>query len=1029
MTDDEWNNWKDLPTTNVIEGKPDHRSYNGQYATKKPKEDEDEEMPDHRSSTGQYDTQWLEADITEMLEPVPDPIVGWLQQAYEMRCESILYGVESGWDYATSKLFIVLPSDLNSWVDSDPSTQLFRLYFLCDDRQGHLFSHEGYGLKQPREFFLAYGEYILGILKMFKQGYSDSHFKVPPLHTFKILNHKDSSFHGENIAKDNIEDLVDKAIAYLQVHSPLKRRSAVGLTRDQSIAIKAYLDLPEGDYAEGKLFRYIDSDQCEYWRCPRHAMLVANERFLERLWIFVHGHGGHIDMRKATLTVSLRSAADAGEFQAVLKATNHIFDICIKLEWRAARSFVVDLCTAIAKTKAKVLEIDGVTIDAFPPDYAQYTYNPFADYVLQETALKAVTLLNYPQPQEQTIHFQQVSLQSRITARSSVHRWVEQRSALQNFQNLVSGKQRLSQCGVAAKELRSTLESLEVLKPALVTVYEHTWDAVFDLQRGVFVEAYSIDMECPEAILSSGSLRTMSMDLCDSDMDDEFLLLVQANPGLQQLNISSSGHSIFHCFENFARMWHNSSSPVRLTLLDRWLGTQGRVIAQMAIIGRGDDLSADSALDVRRREAHLLIYRQPPRANILFMQWDCDFMLTSLCDYSASLMDMATMQHPLVLKLASLDITRMSRDGVTSVQNILHRSRLEYLRIVCSSMDPNLSDSVAQVLGSVQWDTLKSLVLSGDTIDNWIRLWPSPVAPRLLYLDIRGTGSTLQKLSHASVLWILQLVHMSTLAELHLGNIQLQNKSDWALIFESMDSLHQTVSLSADSVDQLISSANIVDVFASSFGSHASTTHLSAFTLDIVPLSQSNRVSVQNILSRSSVDHIRILCRPFHPSQSYCIAQALSSIRWSTSTSLVLAGDSINEWIRLLLAISFPELKHLEIHGTTQVEQELSHSSVLFVQELIYAGTLAELRFQDIQLQDMQDWVPFIERKGPSLSLNLCKRSDNQLKSCTEAMDLGRERLRRQRQRQQLMQQLMQEFIPSEFGYDRSVEWRTLERS
>lgn len=132
-------------------------------------------------------------------------------------------------------------------------------------------------------------------------------------------------------------------------------------------------------------------------------------------------------------------------------------------------------------------------------------------------------------------------------------------------------------------------------------------------------------------------------------------------------------------------------------------------------------------------------------------------------------------------------------------------------------------------------------------------------------------------------------------------------------------------------------------------------------------------------------------------------------MRWSTSTSLVLAGDSINEWIRLLSTISFPKLKHLEIHGTIQVvAQELSHSSVLFVQELICAGALAELRLQDIQLQDMQDWVPIIESKGPSLSLNLCKRSDNQLKSCTEAMDVlepkGRERRRREGQRQQRVQ-------------------------
>lgn len=993
MTSDEWydpENEMNWLSTNETEEIPDYQSHNSRHAIVRPKEDEDEEMPEGRSYNGKYATKWLEVEVTEkVLEPAPNPIVGFIQQAYEKRCKSILYEVENGWDYATSKLLIVLPSDLNSWVDSDPSTHHFRLYFLCDNKQGHLFSHEGYGLRQPGEFFRAYGEYVLGLLKMIKQGYSDEQYKVPPLHTFKILEHKDPSFHGGDITKDNIEDLVDKAIAYLQLHSPLTRKSAVGLTRKQSIAIKAYLDLPEDDYAEGNLFRYIDSNQREYWRCPSHTILVANERFLERLRIFVRSHGGHIDMRKATLTVNLRSAADAGGFQAVLRATNHIFDISIKLEWTITRSYVEKLCTTIAKTGAKVLEIDGITLDAIPQDYVQYTHNPIGEDVLKETTLRVVTLLNYPRPQEQTIHFKQVSLQSTIAAGSSVHRWVEQQSALNNFQNLISGKKGLSQCRVAAKELRSTLQSLGVLKPTFVTVYEDSWDAVFDLQKGVFVEAFSLDMECPEAILSSGSLRTITVDLYGSEIDDEFFHLMRANPGLQQLNISSFGHNLQYYFEHFVRMWHNASSTFRLTLIDRIDNTQGRAIVQMDTIGRERNFSADSALDVHRRDATFPICRQQPTTNIQFLRWDCDFILTSLSDYSASLMDMATQRHPSVLKLVTLDITRLSRDGLTSVRNILRRSRLEYLRIVCSSVDPSLSDSVAQVLDSVQWDTLKSLVLSGDTIDGWIQLWPPSVAPRLLYLNICGTGSSLQKLSHVSVLWIHQLVYMGTLAELHLGNFQLQNKSDWALIVESMDSsLLQTINLSADSAEQFISSANAIDTFTSSFESHAATIYLSAFTLDIVPLSQSDRDRIQNILSRSSVDHVRILCRPFHPSRSNNIAQVLHSMQWSTQTSLVLAGDSINEWIHLLLPISSPGLKHLEIHGARQTSQTLSHSSVLLVQKLICAGSLMELRLQDIQLQDTQDWVPIIKSKGSSLSLNLCKRSKNQLDSCTEATDI-----------------------------------------
>lgn len=40
--------------------------------------------------------------------------------------------VNRKWSYATSSLFLVLLSDLDSWNDLDPSTYQFRLYFLCD---------------------------------------------------------------------------------------------------------------------------------------------------------------------------------------------------------------------------------------------------------------------------------------------------------------------------------------------------------------------------------------------------------------------------------------------------------------------------------------------------------------------------------------------------------------------------------------------------------------------------------------------------------------------------------------------------------------------------------------------------------------------------------------------------------------------------------------------------------------------------------------------------------------------------------
>lgn len=79
----------------------------------------------------------------------------------------------SSWmDHGSSapKLFVVLPSDLDTWRDTDPATHNFRLYLMCQIKKGkngrhvHLSSHQGYNINQPEEFFRKYGYYVLTML-------------------------------------------------------------------------------------------------------------------------------------------------------------------------------------------------------------------------------------------------------------------------------------------------------------------------------------------------------------------------------------------------------------------------------------------------------------------------------------------------------------------------------------------------------------------------------------------------------------------------------------------------------------------------------------------------------------------------------------------------------------------------------------------------------------------------------------------------------------------------------------------------
>lgn len=117
-----------------------------------------------------------------------------------------------------------------------------------------------------------------------------------------------------------------------------------------------------------------------------------------------------------------------------------------------------------------------------------------------------------------------------------------------------------------------------------------------------------------------------------------------------------------------------------------------------------------------------------------------------------------------------------------------------------------MPDAITQLQGSVQWSTLKYLIVSGENIDQWIRLWPSCVDLRLLYLHIRGTGSILQELSHSSVLFLLRVTYSSILFGIRFKNVVIQDKRDWVLIYDSFDPLWKAIlGLSDSSNSQFLS--------------------------------------------------------------------------------------------------------------------------------------------------------------------------------------------------------------------------------
>lgn len=727
-----------------------------------------------------------------MLKTFRDMEQTWI---FQNICNLTLNAVHNQWDYATSRLFIILPSDLNSWEDSDPSTHTFRLYFICDMKKQrelrertpphvHLSNHPGYYLKEPQEFFQEHGDYALRVLRMVKHGYTNKSYDIPPLSSFKILWNCNTNISGGYLSKENIGPLVDKAISYLsELHLP-RSMQALELTRTGSTAIEAYLNIQDGDNAQGGLHCYIDPQQKMTWMCREHTHQgYLNQERLEGLKTFVGLHGGHLDMQQATLRVELRSTIEADQFLDVLTTTKHIFNIAIKLGWRAKQQYLEELCQKISWTGVVVLEMDGVTLDT--QSFGAIQHRATMAQNKSTTSIRLVRLLNYPQPGEQCLFMKSCEVQLGSSSAKSVYDWVEVQRAVAKFGEAVANQNvTRTQCKSAALRLRLALTNHGLSDVQAVTVYNDRWDGVFSLEKGSFVEMNSFNMEFPMAAVASERLRKMTVLLLEAENDQALYDMAQTHE-LEELGISTHGRNVLNQIKHLACLWRNNSVPRRHTLLELTRGSHQRVVAEVVIRGRNNSSTGKRVVD--QRPSFFRRLRQDDSVDLDFLQWDCDHFVSPLSNYFASFLDLATRQHPSVLTMFTLNTSSLSRNGLTDIQKVLHRSSLESINVVCTFLHPDLSDIIAQVLDTVQWSTLKSLVLSGPNIDQWIQLWPRTDDSRLLSLNISGTGSSPQELSHASMLFVHRIMYANPQTDLVFQNVQPQDKRDWSLIVDSMD--------------------------------------------------------------------------------------------------------------------------------------------------------------------------------------------------------------------------------------------------
>ncbi|KAF9301655.1 hypothetical protein BGZ74_006439 [Mortierella antarctica] len=716
-----------------------------------------------------------------------------------------------------NQLFIVLPENLSQWDPLDSTTHTFRLYFMCNNTNDsvwsqeyepsnhiHITSHPGYAIEQPQKFLRQYGQHVLHVLDVVKHGFYYLHFNIPELDTFEILKSADGTVPLHDLSKDNIGSLVDTAIAYIQALPVVKWETKTLSDGPSLCEVTTYLQVPDGDRGAGDLYRCQNDKHWTRWVCKEHR---PDEPGVQAIKKFLDSQEGTIDLPNRTMSIRLTSTSQAFRFAEALKNIERGFKTFLHIAWNASRAELTGIIQGIVRAGVRALHVHWTC-----PDYV--VRGPLE---LNSREDKLIVLCDYPRPRDTYI-----LCSIRTRENGAIGLLLKQPVNVPDIDwkglssDLLDGIRHLRAYGGKIRMVDHVRQHLTLkigrhraLAPHLVGIdlfdeETRVWKGRIGVENSV-VYGLAGDV-VPAAFFHNawqkhGTLRRLVLDIYTTQDVSQMLSLMAINPMLDQLDIPAQENSVFRRIKFIRQSCCHRTLPLELTFAHR----QEFVIARV-VIGKGD---SSRPLDTKSHR------QKTPSVDIV--QWHLEQVSEQLQDSGADLLDAASLKFPAVLVSFTLDVTRLSKKGLVNIQNVLQRSALKYLHIRCVSFAPSRQASIAQVLKTIQWSTIKSLVFSGNNINNWLRLLyreggfladsqqsPTSCAPSLLRMEILGSGGNSPSLSHSSALLIHEFIYSSRLVNLRLENVQLRHIWDWELLIGSID---------RESLSQLIlSNTNIPEV-------------------------------------------------------------------------------------------------------------------------------------------------------------------------------------------------------------------------
>ncbi|KFH72690.1 hypothetical protein MVEG_02979 [Podila verticillata NRRL 6337] len=762
-------------------------------------------------------------------------------------------------DYPFPKQFLLLPFDVNSWDPTNPRTHIFRLHFLCDwvypdveaaTETGHLLEHPGYAIHQWDEFLEQFGFVSLAILQSLKftiEGIiSEMEEEEQEQESEQESEQEEEEEEEEDWGVEKEKDRRDGRLRNLELLAEGSQFSATELGDLLDLAIESLQQtvIPQ---MKVETMPNIMPNICAYfanngtanilnglhpcpwyngthWECSHHFLNRYTQTTSETLSARTKILNGSYNMQQGTAEIKVRSMVEALEFFNIVNGSRSIISLAISILWDATKIEQQEILSGVADTSVNYLRLDCGGIR----DHLIYTTEQggiCVRNIVTSSRLHSITFANAVDNINGSNSIEHITfiLNMRIDSTGlptmSSAEWGRFRQYIATFHKVV-GYDRGDSKNDSDNEESSDEDSeyCNLDKDAIATLQElaaaHRYinsltyltrthlAARFDMHDGVFhglIEArFPVDFD--EQFLYAGSLRrfVLEIDAYDPNYISTLDKIIQSNPNLLEVMVQTKEKEllsqIVFCYRC---VQPNRTLPIQFTFFDECAGNQERTVAKLVLTSKSKDADQISG------DYHDVSLGT---VNITVLEWALDSFSEAITDDEAAILDLITAQVPSTLTNFVLDIGRLTKVGIESIQRLLSRSEICYLKIKCNSFNKDLRKHLLLALAHIQRFSLISLVLLGEEVDTWLQLldeattWMAATDIKdgsstsqfmqLLQFQVINTAPYYQSLVEGSVQTVLYIAQSCSLIEFNLINVKLQASEQWHMVMKELDLAH-----------------------------------------------------------------------------------------------------------------------------------------------------------------------------------------------------------------------------------------------